>query len=134
MVISLCCQVVKEGDCEADTEWEYAYEYYSGTVNRELSPTVYHGSISKYKITMELAFDPVVSKVIGTYYYNRNGSKNRMILYGDVSVDGTLELKAFDTKFYDKPSETMVLTASGAGFSGYWERPNRNRLEVTLFR
>lgn len=134
MVISICRNIVKEGDCEADTEWEDAYEYYSGTVNRELRPTVYHGSISAYKITMELAFDPEVSKVIGTYYYNRNGSGNRMIVYGDVSNDGTLVLKAYDTKFYDKPSETLVLTARGDGFAGYWERPNRNRLDVNLSR
>lgn len=134
MVISICRKIVKEGDCEADTEWEDAYEYYSGTVNRELRPTVYRGSISKYRITMELAFDPIVSKVIGTYYYNRNGSGNRMIVYGDVPNDGTLVLKAYDTKFYDKPSETLVLTASGDGFAGYWERPNRNRLDVNLSR
>lgn len=134
LVISLGRKIVKEGDCEADNEYDYVYEYYSGTTNKQMVSQVYSGTIGKYKITMELAFDSVTPKAVGTYYYNRNGGRNRMIVFGDVSGDGNLVLKAYDTKFYDKPSETMVLNAAGSGFFGYWERPNKNRLEVKLSR
>lgn len=134
LVISLGRKIVKEGDCEADNEYDYVYEYYSGTTNKQMVSQVYSGTIGKYKITMELAFDSVTPKAVGTYYYNRNGGSNRMIVFGDMSGDGNLVLKAYDTKFYDKPSETMVLNAAGSGFSGYWERPNKNRLEVKLSR
>ena len=134
LVISLGRRIVKEGDCEADNEYAYVYEYYSGTTNRQMASQVYSGAIGKYKITMELAFDSVTPKAVGTYYYSRNGGRNRMIVFGDVSGDGNLVLKAYDANFYDKPSETMVLNATGSGFSGYWERPNKNRLEVNLSR
>ena len=134
LVISLGRRIVKEGDCEADNEYSYVYEYYSGITNKQMTSYVYSGTIGKYKITMELAFDSETPKAVGTYYYNRNGGRNRMIVFGDVRGDGTLVLKAYDTKFYDKPSETMVLTAVGSGFSGYWERPNKNRLDVNLSR
>lgn len=72
-----------------------------------------HGTLGMYKIMMELAFDTVAPKAVGTYYYNRNGSDNRMIVYGDMLEGDSLVLKAYDTKFYDKPGETMVLSASG---------------------
>ena len=134
LVISIGRRIVKEGDCEADNEYDYVYEYYSGTTNRQMASQVYSGAIGKYKITMELAFDSVTPKAVGTYYYSRNGGRNRMIVFGDVSGDGNLVLKAYDANFYDKPSETMVLNATGSGFSGYWERPNKNRLEVNLSR
>jgi len=134
LVISLGRKIVKEGDCEADNEYDYVYEYYSGTTNRQMASQVYSGAIGKYKITMELAFDTVVPRAVGTYYYNRNGSDNRMIVYGDLPDDGCLVLKAYDTKFSDKPIETMVLNVDGTGYSGYWERPNRDRLEVNLSR
>lgn len=134
LVISLGRKIVKEGDCEADNEYDYVYEYYSGTANKQMTSQVYSGTIGKYKITMELAFDSETPKAVGTYYYNRNGGRNRMIVFGDVRGDGTLVLKAYDTKFYDKPSETMVLNAVGSGYSGYWERPNKNRLDVNLSR
>lgn len=134
LVISLGRKLEKEGDCEADNEYSYFYEYYSGTANKRLNSEIYSGTLGKYGITMELAFDSATPKVVGTYYYNRNGGRNRMIVFGDVSGDGGLVLKAYDTKFYDKPSETMVLNAVGSGYSGYWERPNKNRLEVTLSR
>ena len=134
LVISLGRRIVKEGDCEADNEYSYVYEYYSGTTNKQMTSQVYSGTIGKYKITMELAFDTIAPKAVGTYYYSRNGGRNRMIVFGDVSGDGNLVLKAYDTKFYDKPSETMVLKVNGSGYSGYWERPNKNRLEVNLSR
>ena len=134
LVISLGRRIVKEGDCEAENEYDYVYEYYSGTTNEQMGSQEYSGTIGKYRITMELAFDSVVPKAVGTYYYDRNGEQNRMIVFGDVSGDGNLVLKAYDTNFYDKPSETMVLTATGSGFSGYWERPNKDRLEVNLSR
>ncbi len=134
LVISLARRIVKEGDCEADNEYDYVYEYYSGTTNRQMASRTYSGTLGKYKITMELAFDTFVPRAVGTYYYNRNGSDNRMIVYGDLTDDGSLILKAYDTKFYDKPVETMVLHADGAGYSGYWERPNRDRLDVKLTR
>ena len=134
LVISLGRKLEKEGDCEADNEYSYFYEYYSGTANKRLNSEIYSGTLGKYGITMELAFDSATPKVVGTYYYNRNGGRNRMIVFGDVSGDGGLVLKAYDTKFYDKPSETMVLNAVGSGYSEYWERPNKNRLEVTLSR
>ena len=134
LVISLGRRIVKEGDCEAENEYAYVYEYYSGTTNRQMASQVYSGAIGKYKITMELAFDSVTPKAVGTYYYSRNGGRNRMVVFGDVSGDGNLVLKAYDTNFYDKPSETMVLNATGSGFSGYWARPNKNRLEVNLSR
>lgn len=132
LVISLGRKLVKEGDCEADNEYSYFYEYYSGTANKRLNSKIYSGTLGKYGITMELAFDSATPKAVGTYYYNRNGGRNRMIVFGDVSGDGGLVLKAYDTKFYDKPSETMVLNANGTDYSGYWERPNKNRLEVNL--
>lgn len=134
LVISLGRKLEKEGDCEADNEYSYFYEYYSGTANKRLNSEIYSGTLGKYGITMELAFDSATPKAVGTYYYNRNGGRNRMIVFGDVSGDGGLVLKAYDTKFYDKPSETMALNAVGSGYSGYWERPNKNRLEVTLSR
>ncbi len=134
LVISICRRIVKEGDCEADNEYDYVYEYYSGTTNKQMASRTYSGTLGKYKITMELAFDSVVPRAVGTYYYNRYGADNRMIVYGDMPGDGSLVLKAYDTKFYDKPVETMVLNADGTGYSGYWERPNRDRLDVKLSR
>lgn len=132
MVISLYRKIVKEGDCEADTEWKYAYEYYSGTTNKELTPKVYSGTLGKYRITVELAFDPVAPKVAGTLFYKRNGPDNRMYVYGDLSDDGSLVLLAYDPKFHDKPNETFFLNMNGSVLSGHWEKPNRDRLEVNL--
>ena len=133
MVISLKKNIVKEGECEAEDEWVYMYEYYSGTTNNELNTNVYSGTIGKYGITMELAFDPNVPKAIGTYYYNRNGENNRLIVFGDISPNGTLVLNAYDEQFYNTPSETMVLTGSEDGYTGYWERPNKDKMEVSLW-
>ena len=126
-------KITEEGDCAADTEWETVYEYYSGTTNSEIRPKVYSGTLGKSNITVEIAFDSKTPKAVGTYYYNRNGSKNRMMVYGDILSDGTLKLQAYDTKFYDKPSETMYLTSDGSGYSGYWEKPNRDQLSVNLY-
>ncbi len=134
LVISLGRRIVKEGDCEADNEYDYVYEYYSGTTNKQMVSRTYFGTLGKHKITMELAFDTVVPRTVGTYYYNRYGPGNRMIVYGDLPDDGSLVLKAYDTKFSDKPIETMVLNVDGTGYSGYWERPNRDRLDVKLSR
>lgn len=134
LVISLGRRIVKEGDCEADNEYDYVYEYYSGTTNKQMVSRTYSGTLGKHKITMELAFDTVVPRAVGTYYYSRYGPDNRMIVYGDMPGDGSLVLKAYDTKFSDKPIETMVLNADGTGYSGHWERPNRDRLDVKLSR
>ena len=133
LLICMNRKITEEGDCSADTEWETVYEYYSGTTNSEIRPKVYSGTLGKSNITVEIAFDSKTPKAVGTYYYNRNGSKNRMMVYGDILSDGTLKLQAYDTKFYDKPSETMYLTSDGSGYSGYWEKPNRDQLSVNLY-
>ncbi len=83
---------------------------------------------------MELAFDSVAPRVVGTLFYNRNGSDNRMYVYGDSSDDGSLVLLAYDPKFHDKPNETFFLEYEWFRFlSGYWEKPRRDRLDVNLF-
>ncbi len=132
LVISLCRKIVNEGECSADTEWEYAYEYYSGTTNRQMDSEWYTGTLGNTGITLELALDSKTPKGVGTYYYNRYGPDNRMIVYADVHEDGTLELNSYDTKYYDKPSEKMILRKTGSGYFGYWERPNRDHLDVSL--
>lgn len=134
LVISLCRQVVSEGECSADTEWRYDYEYYSGTTNAKMDSEWYTGTLGNTGITLELALDSKTPKGIGTYYYNRYGPGNRMIVYADVHEDGTLELNSYDTKYYDKPSEKMVLRKTDSGYFGYWERPNRDHLDVSLKR
>lgn len=132
LVISVGRRLVKEGDCEADNEYDYVYEYYSGTTNKQLTPEVYSGTLGKYRITVELAFDSVAPRVVGTLFYNRNGSDNRMYVYGDSSDDGSLVLLAYDPKFHDKPNETFFLNMNGSVLSGYWEKPRRDRLDVNL--
>ena len=96
-------------------------------------PTTYSGTLGKSRITMELALDSETPKGVGTYYYDRIGPGNRMIVYADILDDGSLELNSYDRHYYDSPSEKMVLRRTDSGYAGYWERPNSDRLDVELY-
>lgn len=133
LVICIDREIIEKGRSEADTEYEYFYEYYSGTTVEKMYPTTYSGTLGKSRITMELALDSETPKGVGTYYYDRIGPGNRMIVYADILDDGSLELNSYDRHYYDSPSEKMVLRRTDSGYAGYWERPNRDRLDVELY-
>lgn len=131
MVIQLDYVLEKEGTAMVDNEYSLRYAYFSATSNNEIEPFVYSATIGKYPIVLELAFDSSSPVVVGTYYYKKNGPKNRMIVHGERVGDNGLTLYARDPDFSDDDTERFDLVASGNEFSGDWTHHKGKTMKVT---
>ena len=115
----------------ADNEYSTDYAYFSGTFNKKVEPVVISAKIGKYPIVLELAFDQRLPVIVGTYYYKKNGPKNRMIVHGERLEDNCITLWAHDPNFYNRDTESFYLTISGDAISGKWYPQSGNVLSVT---
>ena len=131
MVIQCIRVLEKEGASMADNEYSTDYAYFSGTFNKKVEPVVISAKIGKYPIVLELAFDQRLPVIVGTYYYKKNGPKNRMIVHGERLENNCITLWAHDPNFYNRDTESFYLTISGDAISGKWYPQSGNVLSVT---
>lgn len=131
MVIQCETVLEKEGSCMAENVYSTDYAYYSGTSNKKVEPVIFSAKIGKYPIVLELAFDPLLPVIVGTYYYRKNGSGNRMIVHGERLDNHLINLWARDPNLSENDTESFKLSISGEEINGNWYSQSGKVLSLT---